>query len=704
MFERLKERGLTLNRNKCEFNKTRLEFFGFIFSAGGISADPKKVAALQQASDPQDPTEVRSLLGMANYCSRFIKDFASIAAPLRDLTKKDTPWHWSPEQANALQVIKDSLSSDTVMSYFDPAKETELIVDASPVGLGAILYQKTKEGERRTIAYASRALSDVERRYSQTEREALAIVWSCEHFHLYLYGNSFTLVTDHKALEAIWNNPKSKPPARIERWGLRLQPYNFRVEYRKGAENPADYMSRHPVPTQTCEPPRAVKVAEEYVNFVAQHATPKAMTLAEIKEETLKDPILQRVRTHIRENTWHKITSDTQHATTLQKYKQVSSELTVSHTDDIILRGTRIVIPSSFEHRVLQLAHEGHQGIVKTKSLLRTKVWFPNIDQKAEHTVRNCLACQANTPVTQSEPLKMSELPEAPWHTVSADFYGPLPTGEYLLVIVDEYTRYPVVEIVRSTSANTVIPVFDRVFSMFGIPRVLKTDNGPPFNSDYLSKFAGHLGFHHRKITPLWPQANATAERFMRTLGKAVRVAETQSIPWKQTLNTFLREYRSTPHSSTEASPAELMFQRKIYTKLPTLTTAVENDIYLKIRERDQTAKAKMKVNSDTRRHAKPNTLVPGDTVLHRQPKHNKLTTPYSSESYTVSKVKGSMITATRDGHSITRNSSFFKRINAETQEVSSDPGEDVNDIVAVKTPRYPARNRQCPSYLSDYK
>lgn len=185
---------------------------------------------------------------MANYSARFIKDFASISAPLHGLTRKDTPWHWSPEHARALQMIKDSLTSNIVMSYFDPPKDTELVVDASPVGLGTVLYQKDGKGERHTIAYASRALSDVERRYSQTEKEALAIVWSCEHFHLYLYGNPFILVTHHKALEVTWNNPRSKPPARIERWGLRLQPYNFRVEYRKGADNPADYIFRHPIP------------------------------------------------------------------------------------------------------------------------------------------------------------------------------------------------------------------------------------------------------------------------------------------------------------------------------------------------------------------------------------------------------------------------------------------------------------------------
>ncbi|KAL0158778.1 hypothetical protein M9458_046854, partial [Cirrhinus mrigala] len=259
----------------------------------GISADPKKVAAILQASEPKDPGEIRSLLGMANYCARFIQDFSTISAPLRDLTKKGTSWQWGDTHKQALQQLKDALASATTMSYFDPTKDTELVVDASPVGLGAILSQM-QNGQKCIIAYASRALSDVEKRYSQTEREALAIVWSFEHFHLYLYGHPFTLVTDHKPLELIWNNPRSKPPARIERWGLRLQPYQFRIEYRKGTDNPADFMSRHPISLDTKHNTRASKVAEEYVNFMALQATPKAMTLDEIKTETKKDAILQQ--------------------------------------------------------------------------------------------------------------------------------------------------------------------------------------------------------------------------------------------------------------------------------------------------------------------------------------------------------------------------------------------------------------------------
>jgi hypothetical protein len=127
------------------------------------------------------------------------------------------------------------------MTYFNPSLHTQVIVDASPVCLGAILVQEGK-----IISYASRALSGVEKRYSQTEKEALAIVWGCEHFHLYLFGSNFTLITDHKPLEIIFNNGKSRPPARIERWRLRLQPYDFTVTYRPGSNNPADYMSRHP--------------------------------------------------------------------------------------------------------------------------------------------------------------------------------------------------------------------------------------------------------------------------------------------------------------------------------------------------------------------------------------------------------------------------------------------------------------------------
>ena len=128
--------------------------------------------------------------------------------------------------------------------------------------------------------------------------------------------------------------------------------------------------------------------------------------------------------------------------------------------------------------RALDIAHEGHIGMPKTKALVRTKVWFPGIDKSIETMIHECLPWQATTPEERREPLNMSELPEGPWQHVSMDFCGPLPTGEYLLVIVDEYSRYPVVEVVNSTSAKTVLPFVDKLFSMFGVPVSVKTYNG----------------------------------------------------------------------------------------------------------------------------------------------------------------------------------------------------------------------------------
>ena len=142
---------------------------------------------------PQNASEVRSFLGMLQYCGRFIPNLAEISAPLRFLTRKDGKWAWTSRQQHAFETLKELLTTDTVMSYFDPTKHTELHVDASPFSLGAILTQTTPGHDSKVIAYASRSLTDIESKYSQIEREALAIVFGIEHFHLYLYGHEFTL-------------------------------------------------------------------------------------------------------------------------------------------------------------------------------------------------------------------------------------------------------------------------------------------------------------------------------------------------------------------------------------------------------------------------------------------------------------------------------------------------------------------------------
>ena len=216
--QRLAMKGLRLNRSKCNFLSITLSFFGQVFSKEGTHPDPRRVADLLNAPQPNNAHEVRSFLGMANYSSKYIRDFATLTAPLRDLTKKDVRFEWTQTHQTAFEKLKTTLAIAPCMSYFDKNKQTFVTVDASPVGISGILSQKPRNGDvdsQQIIAYASRALTDTENKYSQTEKEALAIVWAVEHFHLFLYGSEFTLITDQKPLEIIYGQRTAKTSARI---------------------------------------------------------------------------------------------------------------------------------------------------------------------------------------------------------------------------------------------------------------------------------------------------------------------------------------------------------------------------------------------------------------------------------------------------------------------------------------------------------
>ena len=208
----------------------------------------------------------------------------------------------------------------------------------------------------------------------------------------------------------------------------------------------------------------------------------------------------------------------------LQTYGRVGTQLTVT-VDGLLLKGSQIVIPANLQRQVLELAHESRQGVNKIKYLLGEKVWFPRIDAIVGKLLDEYIACTASYDPKAREPLVMTELPSRKWSHLCADFYGPLPSDEYLLVVLDEYSRCPEVEIVKSLSAQTVIQ-FLTVFSSRGIPENLKTGNGTPFQSSEFRNFANDLGFQHQRITLYWPEANGVAERFLRTIGKVCKCAQ----------------------------------------------------------------------------------------------------------------------------------------------------------------------------------
>ena len=225
---------------------------------------------------------MRSFLGLVNFSVWFIPNLSTVAEPLHQLTRKNTVFKFGEAEKKSFEVLKEAVTSATTLGFYDlNAKKIRVIADASPVGLGVVLVPE-EEDRYRVLAYANRSLSDVECQYSQTEKEALALVWACEKLHPYIYGIDFELVTDHKLLQTIFS-PRSKPCARIEHWVLWMQPYAFKVGYAPGRQNIADPLSR----LMADESPgqgNLGKLAADYVRFVAMTAMPSTLTTQEVEK------------------------------------------------------------------------------------------------------------------------------------------------------------------------------------------------------------------------------------------------------------------------------------------------------------------------------------------------------------------------------------------------------------------------------------
>ena len=277
-------------------------------------------------------------------------------------------------------------------------------------------------------------------------------------------------------------------------------------------------------------------------------------------------------------------------------------------------------MPNALQQKVVQLAHEGHQGIVKTKQLIHSTMWFPGIDAAIQEAEERCLPCQAATDTKQKEPLLPTELPTAPWLKVTTDLFGPIAGGqEYVLVVQDLYSRYPAVEIVHSTSAKAVLPAMDRIMSMLGIPEYVASDNGPPYNSDEFKQFARYMGFEHGPKIPLAPWTNGMVENFMPNIVEVLQTSQEQHLNWHQELQRFLRSYRATPHAMTGSSPAEVVLNgRQYHTRLPAKYSKVQPIYHQEIKNRDSARKQAMKDYADKKSYVSEIDLKVGDSVLCR--------------------------------------------------------------------------------------
>ena len=417
------------------------------------------------------------------------------------------------------------------------------------------------------------------------------------------------------------------------------------------------------------------------------------MNINEIREASQNNRTLVAVSQAIITNRWHENPC-------VKPYQRIKNEL--SDNNGIILRGERIILPSSLKSKMLNLVHEGHLGIEKCKSLLRRKVYWPSMDTDIEKHVNDCTSCIANSKDPKPEPIKSSELPEQPWAEIAIDFYGPVPTGEKLLVITDLYSRFPFIEYMRSTDADAVINRLNKLFTTFGFVNRVRSDNGPPFNSTKLKKYFNDHDIMHTKITPLHPQANGCVEKFMQVISKSIKTAVYENRNWRKALDDTLLNYRTSTHCTTGKTPALLFFGRDIKNKIPNFTIS-KSPFDKEVRDRQKLRYEKSKSKTDKVRHAVESDVKTGDTViLKRLKKGNKFDSKFYKRRYKVISKQGALlIIQDPHGNRLARNTSFVKRINPEIEAKpcetieANDKTKLIEQSQEVDKKQYPKRNRK---------
>ena len=385
----LQENEVLIKPEKCVFMTKEISYLGFKITDKGLFKTDEKIKAIKEGLAPTNISEVPSFLGLVTFYSKFVPNLATMAAPIYQLTRKNVPFDWNEECQKAFQSLKQELISNRFLTYFNPILPLIVSCDASPVGLGAVLAHKIPSGEEKPIAYASRTLSNSERNYSQIDIESPAIIFAVKHFHFFLYGKDrFTIYMDHKPLISLFGAHAKLPTivaARLQRWALTLSAYNYKIEYRTGANNGnADALSRKPLVKTNLN----AQTDDTTNNVFNIETIPFNVLYDEMVRETHKNRILSVVYDCLLKG------RELPQSAEFSPYQRVKDHINLDK--ECVLKANRIIVPVKLKNKVMQMLHSEHMGILKTKNLARFYVRWPKIDEDIENLVKSCEPCQLN--------------------------------------------------------------------------------------------------------------------------------------------------------------------------------------------------------------------------------------------------------------------------------------------------------------------
>ena len=613
VFQKLCAAGLKLKPSKCFFFKEEIEYLGHVVSGKGVPTNPKKIESVSKWPTPRTVYDVRSFLGFVGYYRRFIKNFSRITKPIREVitglenqskrAAKKTYIEWSDAADTAFEHLKAMCVSTPILAYPNYQLPFTLHTDSSTDGLGAVLYQK-QDGKMRVIAYASRSVSKAEANYPAHKLEFLALKWAvCEKFHEYLYGSKpFEVFTDNNPLTYVLTS--AKLDACGQRWVAKLANYNFSIKYRCGVNNTeADALSRIKWPEALSENVDIDNrgMDTHVINAILAGAVTKSSLIepvscdAEIipteldkntgnlsginwsKEQRL-DPNLgviirlieskQLTKRKLQGKDSSEVKSFLRNRKSLKLVKDVLYRK--SYSDNSTSKKTlwQLIVPKLFRERALLGCHDdvGHQGILRTLSLLRERFYWPGMQEEATQHVLKCSRCLRRKTPPQVAPLQPI-LVTQPLELVHMDYLSLEPSKgniENVLVITDHFTRYALAYPSKTQTAQATARIlWDNFICHYGFPEKFISDQGRNFESDLIKELCKIAGVKKVHTTPYHPQGNGQCERFNSTLCNMLgTLSEEEKSDWKSYLGCMTHAYNCTKHASTTYSPYYLMFGR----------------------------------------------------------------------------------------------------------------------------------------------